>query len=431
MLAAQYHTKILRHILFLLNRQIDHCDKEKILSLFISQNNEGWNIFSLAARHSADSLQFIFDFVKRNSYYFDSEIVNIIFHQKMNSEWDFLQLLVRHRSEDQINTCLDFINEKFRFSNEKKWLEIILNTAHAGHLLSLATRSNQSALNCILNFISKHIKQLDFQTLQYYFSKKNNKGWTCLHSAACSHSSHLKSILDFIQKHIDQFDAHILRRLFLEKNQDQENFLQLAVHYQSAEAVDSIFKFFSQHIELFDKASLQQLLLQQNLNGWNLLSMAYRQPANLTLIFDFINEHPDSFDADTIKKIILQKNNLNYYTCLHFAARFQPDSLKIILEFIDKHFALFINELKLLFENSSKFKVFTTLFRKPSNQTINLLEFSLKHQQESATHFSKFLNTHADEFNLEKSYLKNFIKRATNKILLADEDLKSVVPRIN
>lgn len=240
----------------------------------------------------------------------------------------------------------------------------------------------------------------------------------------------MKLILEFIQKHIDQFDTTALNDLFLAQNQAQENFLQLAVHYQSAEAVDSIFKFFSQHIELFDRASLQQLLLQQNSNGWNLLSMAYRQPANLKLILDFINEHSDSFDAETIKKIILQKNKHDY-TCLHYAARFQPDSLEIILDFIDQHFGLFAHELKLLFENSSKFQSVTTLFRKPTSNTINLLTLSLKHQHKSAELISKFLKAHMHEFNLEKNYLKNFINQATNKALLAEEDLTLVVPWMN
>src|ERR1043165_5174924 len=338
MLAVQYNTKILRHILFLLNQQSNHCEKEKILALFNKQNNNGWNLLSLAAKYNANALQFIFDFLKGNSHYFDTEILCFIFHKKMNDGSNFLQVLVRYQSIDQINSCLNFISEKFQFSNKKKWLDIIVNKDHTGHLLCLVTRSKNFALSSILNFMSKHIEQLDIHTLQYCFSYQNNKGWHCLHNAACSDSLNLKLILDFIHKHIDQFDDHSLRCLFLAQNQDQENFLQLAVHYQSAEAVDSIFKFFSQHIELFDKASLQHLLLQQNSKGWSLLSMAYRQPANLKLILDFINEYSDSVDAETIKKIILQKNEYDY-TCLHYAARSQPDSLEIILDFIDQHFA--------------------------------------------------------------------------------------------
>ncbi|HEY2566270.1 MAG TPA: hypothetical protein VGH95_00980 [Candidatus Aquirickettsiella sp.] len=429
MLAARYHPQTLQQLLFILNKQHDHYERKEVLALFLS-HNQGWNLFSLAAKYQTDAMQYIFDFLSKNPHYFCHEILRIIFHQKNNSEWNFLQLLVRYQSEDQINSCLDFISEMFQFSNNKKWIDIILNNKHTEHLLRLATRSNKSALNSILNFMSEHIKQIDFYALQHCFSAPNNKGWHCLHNAACSNSSNLKLILEFIQKHINQFNINALKDLFLAQNQAQENFLLLAVHYQSAEAVGSIFKFLNQQIKFFDNASLQQLFLQQNSNGWNLLSMSHLQPTNIKLILDFINQHPDNFDAETIKKIILQKNK-NDYTCLHYAARFQPDSLEIILDFIDKRLALFVNELKLLFENPSKLQLITTLFRKPTSKSINLLEFSLKYQQESAAHFSKFLNTHADKFNLEKNYLKNFINQATSKALLDDEDLKSVVPRIN
>jgi hypothetical protein len=251
-------------------------------------------------------------------------------------------------------------------------------------------------------------------------------GWHCLHSAACSNSSNLKLILEFIQKHIDQFNTNALNDLFLAQNQAQENFLQLAVHYQSAAAVENIFNFLNQHIKFFDKGCLQQLFLQQNSDGWNLLSMSYLHPANLKLILDFINAHPDSFDTETIKKIILQKNKHDY-TCLHYAARFQPDSLKIILDFINKRLALFANELKLLFENSSKFQLITTLFRKPNRKPVNLLALSLKHQQESAAYFSSFLNTHANTFNLEKTFFKKFIDQKIDKTLLTDDYLQSLL----
>lgn len=421
MLAARYHPQTLQQLLFILNEQYNHYEKKEILALFLSHNNEGWNLFSLAAKYQSDAMQYIFDFLSKNPLYFHHEKLSIIFHQKNNSEWNFLQLLIRYQSEDQINSCLDFVSEMFQFSNNKKWLEIILNNEHTGHLLCLATRSNKSALNSILNFINEHIKQLDFYALQHCFLAPNNKGWHCLHNAACSNSFNLKLILEFIQKHIDQFtpnaNTNALRDLFLAQNQDQENFLLLAVHYQSAKAVDSIFKFLNSQIEFFDKASLQKLFLQQNSNGWSLLSMSYLQPDNIKLILDFINQHPGSFDAETIKKIILQKNKHNY-TCLHYAARFQPDSLEIILDFIDKRLALFVNELKLLFQNPRKFQLSTMLFPKPNSKSINLLALSLEHQQESVAHFSSFLKKHANTFNLEKNYLKNIINQATDKTLL-------------
>jgi hypothetical protein len=129
MAAGRYHTDTIKLILYYLNLYRENIEKEKISALFFSQNNDGWNLFSLAARHLSDAIQCIFDFLSKNPC-FDNEISSIIFHQKIDSKCNFLQLLVRYQSEDQVNICLDFISEKFQFSNNKKWLEIISNKAH-------------------------------------------------------------------------------------------------------------------------------------------------------------------------------------------------------------------------------------------------------------------------------------------------------------
>lgn len=175
MFAARYHKKTITLILHFLNKYIDQIEKEKISALFIQQNNDGWNILSLAARHQTDAISCIFDFINRNPCYFDYEIFRTILYKQNDSGWNFLQILIRYQSENQINNFLDFISEKFQFSNNKKWLEIILNNTHTKHLLYLANRSNKNALNSILDFISKHIKQLDFQVLQNFFFRSKCK----------------------------------------------------------------------------------------------------------------------------------------------------------------------------------------------------------------------------------------------------------------
>lgn len=239
-----------------------------------------------------------------------------------------------------------------------------------------------------------------------------------MHQAAYSHASQLKLIFEFIDKHSDQFDAKCVCRLMLAQTQTQHNFLHFATYYQTSETIEKIFKFFNHHINFFDKAFLQQLLLQRNEDGWNCLSTAYPKASNSKIILDFINDNPDIFPQEIIKKIILQKNK-HHYTCLHITARFQPDSLKVILNFIEQRFELFVNDLKLLFQIPCKFHRIT-LFQTLNSQP-NLLELSSNYQPESAKHLSLFLNGHANSFNLKKTFLKKFITQNINKNLLTED----------
>lgn len=423
MSAARYHTDTIKLILYFLNKYIDRIEKEKISELFVQQNSDGWNFFSLAARHQSDAMSCIFDFIKHNPDYFDNEILSWTFNQKINAEWDFLQFLVRYQSENEVKVCLDFISEKFRFTDDIKWLAMVLNKKHTGNLLHLAVQSRHATLNSILNFISKHIKHLDDQTLQDFFLESNDTGWNCLHIAAYNNAVNLTLILKFIQQHICRFNVITLCQLFLAKNQTLHNFLHFAAYYLDADALETIFGFIRNNIEFFDKTSLQQLFLQQNSDGWHFLSAAYLHSAKVKIILDFIGDHSDKFEQKTIKEIILQKNKHDY-TCLHLTARFQPDSLNIILNFINHCFDTFPDDLKPLFQKTCKLKLITTLFRKKNTPAKNLLDLSLKYQPESTAHISGFLETHAHRFNLNNSDFKSFIHQTANKALLTDEHPK-------
>lgn len=416
MLAARYHLPTLQDLLFTLNQLRVHDEKPEINALFLAQNKEGWNLFSLAARYQPGAISSIFDFIEKNAELFDFGILNLIFNQKTNSKWCFLQLLVYYQSEAEINRCLDFLNAQFQLTKNKDWLTLVLNKGLTGSLLYIAAQSTQSAMKAILNFINKHSQQLESETLQQFFLETNAKGWHCLHKAACNDTDNLKLILEFIQKNRGKFNTSSVCRLFLAQNQTQHNFLHLAAYNQTWESIDNIFKFLNQHIDFFDEFHLQQLLLQKNYGGWNCLGSAYLHSESIKIILDFINNHPDKFPKETVKEIILQKNKWDY-TCLHLTARFQPDSLAVVLNFIEQRFDLFVNELKILFDqNINKFPCMP-LFQK-SNSQPNLLEQSSKYQPESAKHFVSFLNTHANHFNLKKSFLKNFINKNNHKTLL-------------
>ncbi|TLY47262.1 MAG: hypothetical protein E6K54_06480 [Gammaproteobacteria bacterium] len=416
MLAARYHLPTLQHLLFTLNQLRVHYEKPEISALFLTQNKEGWNLFNLAAKYQPGAISSIFDFIEKNADLFDFEILNLIFNQKTNSKWCFLQLLVCYQSEAEINRCLDFLSAQFQLTKNKDWLTLVLNKGLTGSLLYIAAQSTQSAMKAILNFINKHSQQLESETLQHFFLETNAKGWHCLHKAACSDTDNLKIILEFIQKNREKFNATSVCRLFLAQNQTQHNFLHVAAYKQSAKSFNTIFKFLNQQIDFFDEFHLQQLLLQKNYDGWNCLASAHLHSESIKIILDFINNHPDKFPKETVKEIILQKNKWDY-TCLHLTARFQPDSLAVVLNFIEQRFDLFANELKILFDqNNNKFPCMP-LFQK-SNSQPNLLEQSSKYQPESAKHFVSFLNTHANHFNLKKSFLKNFINKNNNKTLL-------------
>ncbi len=424
MLAGRYQTETIGFILALISKHIDRFTKEDVLSLFLSQNNDGWSFLSLMALHHSDAMQFILDFFIRHPLHFDMEIISTLFLQKNNQGWNFLQLLIRYQPENPVKLGLDFISEKFRFTDDIKWLKLVLNKQQTGYILRLAAQSNHTTLTSILNFTSKHIKHLNDQTLQDFFLDSNDKGWNCLHIAAYNNATNLTLILEFIQQHIDRFNATTLCRLFLAKNQTLHNFLHFAAYYLPADSLEKIFGFIRNNIQLFDKTFLRQLFLQQNSDGWSFLSAAYLDSAKIKIILTFINDHSDKFVQETIKEIILQKNKHDY-TCLHLTTRFQPDSLEIILNFIDQRFDIFPDELKPLFQNTCKLKLITTLFRKKNTPAKNLLDLSLKHQPESAAHISGFLDTHAHRFNLKNNSFKSFIDQTANNTVLANDHQKT------
>lgn len=169
MLAACYQPSTLEYLLFILNQQIHHHEKAEISALFLSQNNQAWNPLSLAVKHQPKAILLIFDFIQVNSDYFDLERLNIIFNQKINTESCFLTILLRYESEVAINRCLDFVSSRFRDTQNKEWLALILNKTQTGNLLRVATQSTQGAFKALLNFISQHSKQLESETLQQFF----------------------------------------------------------------------------------------------------------------------------------------------------------------------------------------------------------------------------------------------------------------------
>lgn len=154
------------------------------------------------------------------------------------------------------------------------------------------------------------------------------------------------------------------------------------------------------------------MLLQKTCNGWHSLSTVYRHPACIKIILDFINANIDKFPKEVIKEIILQKNKLGY-TCLHLAARFQPDSLPVILNFIEKNLGSLDNDLKPLFKKPSIFQRFN-LFQKANSQP-NLLALSSKHQPESVQQLASFLTANANYFKQTKpSLFKKSIHETAN-----------------
>lgn len=168
MLATRYHPPTLQKLLLMLNQQCRHYKNNEISALFLSQNNEGWSLFSLAARNP-HAMPFVLDFIQENPGYFNLEILRSIFNQKINSKWGFLQLLIRYQSETAINRCLDFISSRFLDTQNKDWLTLILNKEHTGNLLQLAAQSTQGAFQALLNFISRHSKELTPEILQHFF----------------------------------------------------------------------------------------------------------------------------------------------------------------------------------------------------------------------------------------------------------------------
>ncbi|WP_342228202.1 hypothetical protein [Rickettsiella endosymbiont of Rhagonycha lignosa] len=326
----------------------------------------------------------------------------------------------------------DFFNLLFNTPNKpyQLFFDLLFKKNHQDNtLLMFAARYHTETIKLILHFLNKYIDQIEKEKISALFISQNNNGWNLLSLAARHRSDALQFIFDFMnQKHIKFFDKASLQQLFLQQNLDGWNLLSMAcVHPANTKL---ILDFINAHLESFDAETIKKIILQKDKDGYTCLDYAARfQPDSLKFILDFINTHPDSFDVETIKKIILQKDK-DGYTCLHCAARFQPDSLKFFLDFIDIRFTLFAKKLKLLFESPGKFQLITTLYRNPTNKSIDLLAFSLKYP-ESAAHLLKFLIAHANIFNLEDPNIKNFINQASNKALLDDEDLKSVVPRIN
>lgn len=409
MLGARYHAETIQFILDLLSQNIDYVEKKEILTLISAKSTDHMNLLSLAAFHQPNAIKSILDFIKKFPLIFKLEEISTLFLQKNKQSWNFLQLLIRYQSECYVDVCLGFIQEKLESSANKQWLRLFLNNSNKD-FLNLAALSSFNVLNSILIFIDRHIDQLNNQLLQEFFLHTYENGCHCLHIAARYNSSNLLLILDFIQKHIDYFDTNSLSSLFLAQNDYGSHFIQLAIRYQT-ESIDGIFKFISQNIEFFNKKILKQLFLQQNLDGWNLLSNAFLHPNNTKIILDFINQHAQKFDPQTIHEIILQKNKY-HYNCLHLSARFQPDSLKNILNFIAPRIELFVQSFNLLLQNkkNSVYQIAKLFQHKPEPN--DLISISLKYQPESALILAKFLNRHETSFDLKSQIIKKFTSQA-------------------
>lgn len=411
MFSGRYHAETTQFILDSMSKHMEDIEKQKISLLLSIQNEDNWSLLSLAAIYQPGAIKFILDFIKQYPQIFDTEQITTLFYQKNLQNHNFLQLLVSYQSDSYVNVCLEFIEEKFGSSDKRPWLKLFLNHS-AGNFLRLAAQSNLNTLNSILIFIDRYIDQVD--NLEAFFLETYENSWHCLHLAARYNFSNLNLILDFLQKHIRLFSSDTVCHLFLAPTNSHSNFIHIAVRYQPR-SIDQIFKFIIQNIQFFNKAMLKKLFLQQNSDGWNFLGGAFLHPVNTAIILDFIKQHNTQFDPETIHQIILQKNKYSY-NCLHLSARFQPDSLKIILNFIEPHIELFAKALNLSFQSKeSNLWHIRRLFQRPQPQDKqkNLLDLSLEYQSESALLFFNLLNRHPKTFNLESQIIKKFISQAS------------------
>lgn len=392
MLSGQYHAETLQFILNLLNQHIYRFEKEKIVKLFLIKQSYGHCFTSLVARYQPNTLKFILDFFQKNSVYFDKNAIEKIFNSDHYSHLNFLTLLVRYQTENEINHYLDFINQKFNDSKNKKWLELVLNDS-IGDLLYWGARSYSNTLRSYLNFLYQHSHHIDPTfLLRSIFLPRSNTKRICLH-AAVHQPNNLALLLQFFQENQFKWNYLAIRNLFLIQNVEGYNAFMLATHYQP-KAFKLIFDFIQFQTQIFDNDTLKKIFLQQNKNGWNSLGASFNNPDSLQLILTFI---ANRFTQKTVKEIIFQENK-NGYTCLHLAARFQPESTQTILNFIRQHIDSFYHELEQLLLIHEK-------------DERNLLRLSLNYQPDSAIHFLNFFNDTLNYFEKLKNnaIFKQFI----------------------
>lgn len=169
--AGRYQPKIMKIVLAHINKNFFSYDSEKILKLFLNQNNDGWNLLSVVVLNQPAYLKHVRKFINQHSELFRNEILNLFLTKE------------RH-----------------------------------GSLLHIVASSSQPKLLKDLFALINQFKNFDEAILKKLFISENSDGQNLL-IACCYQPDNIKTILNFIADHINLFDKTTLEKLFLENKE--------------------------------------------------------------------------------------------------------------------------------------------------------------------------------------------------------------------
>lgn len=385
MLGALNNLDLVKDILAFLKTHETIVNSEIAEKMLLMKNSDHCNALMIAANKQAEAIITILSFLTTPIGRFANDTLRKLFTQQQKKDSDTAVTLTARNHPDMLNKVLTFITDNMTIDGEILHKVLFPEQANGTcNALMLALKNQADTAVSILKFISENIKNFDPEILRKMFLEKDENGFTILMLAVCYHPKVLPILLKLLNDHKVFFHKGYLTALFLEKNSLNYNFLMLATEYQP-ESVSIILQFIQKKQKIFNP-NLEEILFNKNQKGCNSLMLSRHHPVAMTSLIDFIYQQPKGVLSLTLEKIFLDKNNMGL-TFFMLLAKDKSQSLKLVLEFIEKHLNLFTKE--------NLFK----LFLEKSEQEYNSFMLAARNQYYAVDHILNFIQKNPKIFS--------------------------------
>lgn len=376
MLGALNNLELVKDIFDFLKKYEAIISPEITEKMLLMKNRDHCNALMIAANKQREAINTIFGFLKTHIGCFANDTVFKLFTQQQKKDNYTALTLTACNNPDLFNSIFNFFKENLNGENFRKLL-FPENSNGACTALMLAIKNKADTSLSILDYIAKNTNRFDPATLRAMFLEKDQNGCTILMLMIRHYPEMLTIFLKLLNKHSMLFHESFLSSLLLEKNSESYNFLMCAAEYQP-KTIDSLLKFINQRYPIF-KDHLNKLLFDTNNKGYNALMLSRLYPEVMMSILKFICNSEINLTT-SIADIFFKKNN-NGLSFLMLLAKDQPQSLKLILEFIETNPEQFTKENLLnLFQGKSG-NGYTCLMLAARNHydaTVSILNFIQK-----------------------------------------------------
>jgi|GEM_PF-1852158 hypothetical protein len=397
MLGAMNNLDLVKNILTFLKTHETIINPEIAEKMLLMKNSDHCNALMIAANTQAEAIITILSFLTTHIGRFTNNTMRKLFTQQQKKECDTAVTLTARNHPDMLNKVLTFITDNMTIDGEILHKVLFPKQANGTcNALMLALKNQANTAVSILKFISENIKSFDPEILRKMFLEKDENGFTILMLAVRYHPNVLPNLLKLLNDHKVFLRKEYLTTLFLEKNVLNYNFLMLATEYQP-ESVSIILQFIQNKQQIFN-AHIEEILFNKNPKGFNSLMLSRHHPETMISIINFIYQQAKGIFSRSLEELFLLENNsgLNFFMLL---AKDKPHSLKLALEFIEKHPNLFTKENLQI------------LISKKSEQEYNAFMLAARNQYDAVTHILNFIQKNP------KIFLPEFI----NELILAHD----------